>query len=132
MAKPGPKNWRPTDEERRLVEHYVSIGYTQEQIGALMNKSVDSLDRYCRRELDYGALAVNAKIGGKLFQKAMAGDTASLIFWAKTRMGWKETQSHEHSGPQGGPIEYQNLSDEEVNARIAAHELSRGQPSPSE
>jgi hypothetical protein len=36
MAKPGPKNWRPTDEERRLVEHYVSIGYTQEQIGALI------------------------------------------------------------------------------------------------
>lgn len=60
-------------------------------MAALLDKSVDSLDRHCRRELDNGALNVNAKIGGKLFQKAMGGDTTALIFWAKTRMGWKET-----------------------------------------
>lgn len=96
MGERGPKPWEPTQEERRLVEHYVSIGYTQEQVAALMEKSVDSLDRHCRRELDLGSLAVNAKIGGKLFQKAMEGDTASLIFWAKTRMGWKETTLTEH------------------------------------
>ena len=90
MARPS---WEPTEEERRLVEHYVSIGYTQEQIASLMKRSVDSLDRQCRDELDNGALRVNAKIGGKLFQKAMAGDTTSLIFWAKTRMGWKETST---------------------------------------
>lgn len=82
--------WVPTDEERRLVEHYVTLGYTQEQIASLLGKSVDSLDRHCRQELDTGALKVNAKIGGKLFQKAMGGDTAALIFWAKTRMGWSE------------------------------------------
>lgn len=92
----GRPPWEPTDEQRRLVEHYVSIGYTQEQVAALLETSVDSLARHCRRELDLGALTVNAKIGGKLYQKAMAGDTASLIFWAKTRMGWKETDLHKH------------------------------------
>ena len=60
-----------------------------------MGKSEDSLQRYCREELNNGALKVNAKIGGKLFQKAMNGDTPSLIFWAKTRMGWKETSVQE-------------------------------------
>lgn len=90
-AKPGPAAWKPTEDERRLVEHYVSIGYTQEQVAALMETSVDSLDRHCRKELDLGALRVNAKVGGKLFQKAMSGDTTALIFWAKTRMGFKET-----------------------------------------
>lgn len=93
MGRPA---WEPTDEQRRLVEHYVSLGYTQEQVAALLETSVDSLARHCRRELDLGALTVNAKIGGKLYQKAMAGDTASLIFWAKTRMGWKETTLTEH------------------------------------
>ena len=102
MARPS---WEPTEEERRLVEHYVSIGYTQEQIASLMKRSVDSLDRHCRDELDNGALRVNAKIGGKLFQKAMAGDTTSLIFWAKTRMGWKETNTQELTGKDGGAIE---------------------------
>jgi hypothetical protein len=104
MGKRGPQSWSPTDDERRLVEHYVAIGYTQVQIAALMGKSEDSLQRHCRNELDLGQLKVNAKVGGKLFQKAMSGDTASLIFWAKTRMGWKETDRHEHSGPGGEPL----------------------------
>lgn len=38
----------------------------------------------------------------------------------------KPTQSHEHTGANGGPIEYRDLSDEEVAARIAAHEQARG------
>lgn len=101
MGKRGPAPWKPTDEERRLVEHYVALGYTQPQIAALMGKSEDSLQRYCRAELDLGQLRVNAKIGGKLFQRAMSGDTASLIFWAKTRMGWRETVQHDHSGEIG-------------------------------
>lgn len=91
MGKRGPAPWEPSKAERRQVEHYVSIGYTQEQIGSLMGKSEDSLQRHCASELKNGALKVNAQIGGKLFQKAMAGDTASIIFWCKTRMGWKET-----------------------------------------
>jgi hypothetical protein len=33
---------------------------------------------------------------------------------------------HEHSGPNGGPIPYRELSDEEVEARIRAHETDAG------
>ena len=98
MGKRGPQPWKPTEEERGLVEHYVSIGYTQEQCAALLGKCVDLLARECRDELDNGALKVNAKIGGKLFQKAMGGDTSALIWWSKTRMGWSEKQLLEHSG----------------------------------
>lgn len=32
---------------------------------------------------------------------------------------------HEHTGRNGGPIEYQKLSDDEVEARIRAHEAER-------
>lgn len=98
MGKRGPEPWKPTDEERRLIEHYVSIGYTQEQVAALIGKTVDTLAKHCRSELDLGALKVNAKIGGKLFQKAMEGDTGALIFWCKTRMGWRDKPEPEAPG----------------------------------
>jgi len=98
MGARGPQPMEPTDEQRRLVEHYCSIGYTQDQIAALMDVSDVTLRKYYAPELKNGTLKVNAQIGGKLFQKAMGGDTASLIFWAKTRMGWKETSGMEHSG----------------------------------
>lgn len=90
VGRRGPLPWQPTDEERAQVENYVALGYTQEQIAGLMGKSIDILAKYCRRELDNGVLKVNGQVGGKLFQKCMAGDTTALIFWAKTRMGWKE------------------------------------------
>lgn len=37
-------------------------------------------------------------------------------------------ERHEHTGRNGGPIEYRDLSDDEVEARIAAHEAAHGQP----
>lgn len=98
MGKRGPAPMEPTAEDRRKVEHYCSIGFTHDQIASLMNVCDVTLRKYYPDELRNGALKVHAQIGGKLFQKAMAGDTASLIFWAKTRMGWKETSGLDLSG----------------------------------
>jgi hypothetical protein len=109
MGKRGIAAWEPSPEERAQVEHYVSVGYTQDQVAALVGRSVDSLQRHCRAELDLGMLKANAQVAGKLYEKCMAGDTASLIFWAKTRMGWRETQAHEHSGPDGVPMRHQHI-----------------------
>lgn len=118
MGKRGPQPWQPTDEQRRLIEHYVAIGYTQEQIAELIGIAESTLKKHCSEELKLGGLRVNAKIGGKLFQKAMGGDTTALIFWAKTRMGWKETTAHEHTGKDGSPIklDMSNLTDEQLAA----------------
>jgi hypothetical protein len=127
MGKRGVPSWEPTDPERRMVEHYVSIGYTREQIAALMDKHVQTLVLHCRRELDLGKIKVNAQIGGKLFQKAMSGDTASLIFWAKTQMGWRETVHNVHSGPDGGPIQTEQVQNElDTLARLLAAGTSGG------
>jgi transposase len=38
-----------------------------------------------------------------------------------------EKRSHELSGPNGGPIEYANLTEEEIDARIAALTASAGE-----
>jgi hypothetical protein len=109
MGRRGIAAWVPTAEERAQVEHFTSTGYTQTQIAALLGKSTDSLQRHCREELNLGGLKANARVAGKLYEKCMEGDTASLIFWAKTRLGWRETQKHEHSGPDGTPMRHQHI-----------------------
>lgn len=109
MGARGPKPWEPTAAERRTVEHYVAIGYTNEQVASLMGISETCLKKHCALELKNGALKVNAQVGGKLFQKAMSGDTASLIFWCKTRMGWKETSGIDLNAKDGIKVTFERV-----------------------
>jgi hypothetical protein len=92
----------PTDEERELVQKYAGLGLSQDQISALIRDGIHrtTLMEHFQRELELGKAKAHAKVGGKLFQKAMEGDTASLIWWTKTQMRWAETQKHEivHTG----------------------------------
>jgi hypothetical protein len=120
--KGGRRKWQPTPLERRTIERCAAIGLTQEQIGAVIGKSVDAIFKYCRAELEHGAAKVHARVGGKLYQKCMKGDTVALIFWAKTRLGWNERQLVEHSGRGGGPIVFDNVQAdaEAFTQRIAA------------
>lgn len=91
MAAPTP--WLPTDQERQRIRLYAGLGLTQEQIASLVGKSVDSLTRHARKELDDGKAETIAKVAGNLVQKALKGDTASAIFYLKTQAGWRETSN---------------------------------------
>jgi hypothetical protein len=84
---------------------YAGLGLTQEQIATLIGKSVDTLDRICRADLDEGSAEAKAKVGGAIVKAALGGNMTAAIFYAKTQMGWKETSAHEHSAPGGGPLE---------------------------
>lgn len=98
-ARPGAgrKPFVPTEEDRQQVEKLAGLGLSQDQISALIQDGIakNVLLEYFPRELELGKAKAHAKIGGKLFQKAMDGDTASLIWWTKTQMRWAETQKHE-------------------------------------
>lgn len=118
MGLRGPKTWVPTEAELKKIELYAGLGATQEQIAKKLGRSVDSLDRHAREALDSGKMDANLKVAGVLFREAMKGNITAAIFWAKTQMGWNETQKHEHSGRDGKPIEYRDLSEDEIDARL--------------
>ena len=86
----GRKQHAPTDAQRQIVQLHVTMGTTQAMIARVIGIDKKTLRLHYRDELDLAMVKANATIGGKLFNKARDGDTASMIFWLKTRAKWRE------------------------------------------
>mgnify|MGYP000001795943 CR=1 FL=1 len=97
----------PTDQERAQVAALSGVGLPQDQIACLVRDGihVETLRSHFAKELAEGKAKANSQVARSLFQKAVAGDTASAIWWTKTQMRWSEVQKHEVSGPDGGAIQ---------------------------
>lgn len=96
--------YRPTAEQRAMVESMSGFGSPQVDIACILKIDLKTLRLAFRAELDEGKAKANAKIGQCLFQQAMGGNVAAAIFWAKSQMGWREKQTIELTGEDGGPI----------------------------
>jgi hypothetical protein len=112
-ARPGAGRpaFVPTDAERKQVEAMSGYGLPIEQIAVLVRDGihVETLRAHFGAELLSGKAKANSGVGRTLFQKAMSGDTAAMIWWSKTQMRWKDVQHHELTGKDGGPIETVSL-----------------------
>ena len=80
----------PTKATRELVQLHTMVGTPQEHIARVIGVDQKTLRKHYRDELDLATSKANATIGGVLFNKAKEGDTAAMIFWMKTRAGWRE------------------------------------------
>jgi hypothetical protein len=94
----------PTNQTIELVSLHATIGTPQDVIADILDIDAKTLRKHYRKQLDHSTARANATVGGALFNKAKNGDTAAMIFWMKTRAGWRETQNLEHTGPGGAPL----------------------------
>ena len=103
----GRPAFEPTESERKQVEAMSGYGLPIEQIAVLVRDGihVETLRAHFSTELVSGKAKANSGVGRTLFQKAMGGDTAAMIWWSKTQMRWAETQKHELTGADGAPLE---------------------------
>ena len=109
----------PTDEHRRQVEVLAGFGLPQQQIAILLGCDPKTLRKHFEVELSVGDAKATAKIAQTLFNKAAAGDTASMIFWMKVRAGWRETTRVELSGRDGEAMQLEAISArEKIMARL--------------
>ena len=101
----------PTPESRAQVSALYSYGITQEEIARFLSIDPKTLRLHYRDELDSAHVKANAKVGQFLFQNASGatlkdGATHSdcvraAMFWAKTRMGWRETNQVDLTSSDG-------------------------------
>lgn len=103
-----------TDKQRGEVETlaaFLSIEQLADYFGigrttffALMERDPEISELYKR-----GKSKAIAHIAQGLIQKARAGDTTSAIFFLKTQARWRETERHEITGADGGPLELSRI-----------------------
>jgi hypothetical protein len=91
----------PTQAQRQLVQLHATIGTRQDIIADILGIDKKTLTKHYREELDQAMARANASVGGALFNKALKGDTTAMIFWMKTRAGWREKNEIDHTSSDG-------------------------------
>lgn len=105
MPRPRRGEEHPREEYRDKIRLMTAIGIPQAHIASLLKMSLETLSNKYRDELDTGASSANAVVGGKIFEAAKRGEQWACTLWAVRRMGWKETNTQELTGKDGGAIE---------------------------
>lgn len=96
-----------TPEMVETIERMAGLGSTLRDIAYVLDVSKSTLERWLedetvRAHYEKGRAIAKEKIARKLWDKAMEGDTASLIFWLKAQAGWTDK-------PQPLPEERDNI-----------------------
>jgi len=125
-AKRGKPPYVPTKQDRLLVEAYVGVGMTEDEISGALSRpsdhergplrmSVTTLRKYFGRELDTGRVKMVARMRIKLIAKADAGDVVALLHVNRV-FGWNERLIVSITE---GDVDPAALSDAEIEARMA-------------
>ena len=96
---------QPTEKTKKLVESTSGYGLPQEQIAVLVGIDEKTLRKHYREQLDKGKAIANSTVAQTLYNKAVSGDTTSLIWWTKAQMRWSETVKNEMTGANGEPLQ---------------------------
>lgn len=131
----GRPEFEPTDKQRGEVEALSVAGFTQDEIAAYLDVDPKTLRLHFRREIDTSLMRTIAHVVGNVLRFAIGAAAQydetgnclraeivpqawAMCFFLKTRgkrQGW--TERVEHTGKDGGPIEFDlsGLSDDELD-----------------
>jgi len=105
----------PTEKSKAEVAALISYGVPVKQVAAYIGIDDKTLSKYYREIMDEAMAKAHGQVGRYLFQGASgallekgathADCLRAAMFYAKTQMGFKETDRIEQTGADGGPIQ---------------------------
>ena len=122
----------PTDKTRAEIIALRSYGVPIKEVAAYIGIDDKTLYKYYSEELELSATKANANVGKFLYQAASgqalttgasySDCVRAAMFWAKTRMGWKETNVQEHTGANGKDLipSAKQMTTDELKAELEA------------
>jgi len=127
FRKRGRPAHEPNEVTRQTVLMHMALGTTITDIAKLLGITTRTLKKYYREELNFGKAKANASVAGKLFNKALNGDTTAAIFWMKASAGWSDKQQVEFSSEDGttpvNKVEIEVIGDDAKKPKkLTAHE----------
>lgn len=94
--KPGKPEHVPTKKSRSRVKLLAGMGFTQEEIGLMIDLGETALKKHYPRELRLGMLEADEKVLKRMFRIVEKGNDADAgrwgMFYLKVRRGWHEVQ----------------------------------------
>ena len=110
------------------VETLASYDCTMEEIASGLGVSTDTLDRRRKEEpgiaeaIVRGRARIRISLRKAQLKSAIKDGNPQMLKWMGTQMlGQSDASKHEHSGPDGGPIQVNdlsNLNNEELEERL--------------
>lgn len=80
-----------TDKERIMALRAMAFGMSIPAVAAMVGCAVNTLKKYIsKEEIEAERTKLDTKLAQTLYDRAFGGDTAALIFLAKTRLKWRE------------------------------------------
>lgn len=97
----------------RRVQRLSLLGVTDVEMADVLGISLSTLYNWQRTSPEFlhaqkrGKALADSQVAGRMYRDALNGNTTAQIFWLKNRRRgeWRDVQSREISGPNGGPIQ---------------------------
>jgi sulfur transfer protein SufE len=89
-----PRPLKQVDTEK--LKQLAAIGLSSAEMAAVLDCSIDTLERRYRKAMETGRQMRNASLKRKQYEKAMSGNATMLIWLGKQYLGQRDKM--EHSG----------------------------------
>lgn len=122
MAKGRYKKWLENDN-LVLLQGWKRNGLTDEQIAHNIGVTPRTLENWKKkyvqifRALKVGKEQANFAVEGKLFQRAMSGNTTAMIFWLKNN--WRDKYNDSELSPEERELALARMEKLKADTRIS-------------